>query len=390
MANGVTPEALEAALAATPDARAAWIVSPTYYGMAADVAGCAAVCAGRRRPARRRPVVGLALRLPPRPAAVRAPAGRRRRADLDAQDRRLAHPVGDAPRRADRPHRPRRGRARDPARPQHVAVVAADGLARRGAPAARDPRPVAALAHDRRLGARPRGDRRDELPRRRRGARRASGRRRLGPAADRHRRARDRLQRLRGRGRPALGLRHPRRARHPRDDGARARPPPAGGGARVLRARLRDDGAPDRAPGRRRGARARLRRARQRGRGAAARGVPGPLGGGRGRRRRRARVGRVDRRLPAGHPRAAAGRADHRRGRSTTCASCGARARACTAPATPPSAPSSCSATSSDRARRPDRPRAGRGRRRRRRDDGRDGRARTRGRARRSPRRRRA
>ena len=55
---------------ATPDARAAWIVSPTYYGMAADVAGCAEVCAGRRRPARRRPVVGLALRLPPRPAAV--------------------------------------------------------------------------------------------------------------------------------------------------------------------------------------------------------------------------------------------------------------------------------------------------------------------------------
>src|SRR6195952_3335090 len=44
MANGVTPEALETALAATPDARAAWIVSPTYYGMAADVAGCAAVC----------------------------------------------------------------------------------------------------------------------------------------------------------------------------------------------------------------------------------------------------------------------------------------------------------------------------------------------------------
>jgi arginine decarboxylase len=44
MAHGVTPEALEAALAATPGARAAWIVSPTYYGMAADVAGCADVC----------------------------------------------------------------------------------------------------------------------------------------------------------------------------------------------------------------------------------------------------------------------------------------------------------------------------------------------------------
>src|SRR5215208_3291053 len=37
----VTPDALESALGAAPDARAAFIVSPTYYGMAADVAGCA-------------------------------------------------------------------------------------------------------------------------------------------------------------------------------------------------------------------------------------------------------------------------------------------------------------------------------------------------------------
>ena len=39
----VTPAALEAALAAATDARAAFIVSPTYYGMAADVAACAEV-----------------------------------------------------------------------------------------------------------------------------------------------------------------------------------------------------------------------------------------------------------------------------------------------------------------------------------------------------------
>jgi len=39
----VTPAALERALAEAPDARAALIVSPTYYGMAADVAGCAEV-----------------------------------------------------------------------------------------------------------------------------------------------------------------------------------------------------------------------------------------------------------------------------------------------------------------------------------------------------------
>jgi lysine decarboxylase len=44
MAHGVTPASLARALERTPEARAAFIVSPTYYGMSADVAGCAAVC----------------------------------------------------------------------------------------------------------------------------------------------------------------------------------------------------------------------------------------------------------------------------------------------------------------------------------------------------------
>jgi arginine decarboxylase len=39
----VTPAALEAALRAAPEAKAAFVVSPTYYGMAADVAGLADV-----------------------------------------------------------------------------------------------------------------------------------------------------------------------------------------------------------------------------------------------------------------------------------------------------------------------------------------------------------
>ena len=43
MAHGVTPEALEEALALAPDISAAFIVSPTYYGMAADIRGCAEV-----------------------------------------------------------------------------------------------------------------------------------------------------------------------------------------------------------------------------------------------------------------------------------------------------------------------------------------------------------
>jgi lysine decarboxylase len=43
MAHGVTAESLERALASAPGARAAFIVSPTYYGMATDVAACAEV-----------------------------------------------------------------------------------------------------------------------------------------------------------------------------------------------------------------------------------------------------------------------------------------------------------------------------------------------------------
>ena len=43
MAHGVTPQALAQALERVPSAEAVFIVSPTYYGMAADVAGCAEV-----------------------------------------------------------------------------------------------------------------------------------------------------------------------------------------------------------------------------------------------------------------------------------------------------------------------------------------------------------
>ena len=43
MAHGVTPEALRDALERAGGAAAVFLVSPTYYGMAADVVGCAAV-----------------------------------------------------------------------------------------------------------------------------------------------------------------------------------------------------------------------------------------------------------------------------------------------------------------------------------------------------------
>jgi lysine decarboxylase len=44
MAHGVTPESLEEAIALGGEPRAVFIVSPTYYGMAADVATCAEAC----------------------------------------------------------------------------------------------------------------------------------------------------------------------------------------------------------------------------------------------------------------------------------------------------------------------------------------------------------
>src|SRR4029077_13146452 len=47
VAHCVTPEALDAALAATPGAAAAMIVSPTYFGAVADVRGLAEVAHAR-------------------------------------------------------------------------------------------------------------------------------------------------------------------------------------------------------------------------------------------------------------------------------------------------------------------------------------------------------
>ena len=136
-------------------------------------------------------------------------------------------------------------------------------------------------------------------------------------------------------------LRHPRRARHPRDDGARARPRPARGGARALRARLRADrraGSSARASA---GARARLglrsttrsscRRARPSSGAAEVVAVDEAVG---------PRLGRVDRRLPARHPGAAARASGSPPSSSPTCASCATPARACTAPATRRSRPS--------------------------------------------------
>jgi lysine decarboxylase len=78
MAHGVTPDALAEALRATPGARAAWIVSPTYYGMAADVAGCAEVCQAAGVPLVVDQAWGSHFGFHPDLPPSRAAAGRRR------------------------------------------------------------------------------------------------------------------------------------------------------------------------------------------------------------------------------------------------------------------------------------------------------------------------
>ena len=101
MAHGVTPDgARGGAGRARPAPRAAFVVSPTYYGMAADVAGLRR--GGARRAASRWSSTRRGARTSASTATCRRSAlaaGRRRRAHLDAQDRRLADAVGDAARR---------------------------------------------------------------------------------------------------------------------------------------------------------------------------------------------------------------------------------------------------------------------------------------------------
>ncbi len=169
----VTPAALERALAA----------SPAGAGRVHRLADVLRDGRGRRRlrrgRARRRRAaggrrrVGRPLRLSPAAARFAARTRGRRGALIDAQDRRQPDAVGDAPRCGQRPDRRRRDRARGAAGPLNEPQLAADGLARRGPPAAGCPRQHAARRHDRSVDRDGRRDRCDpRLPRRRRHARR--------------------------------------------------------------------------------------------------------------------------------------------------------------------------------------------------------------------------
>ena len=197
MAHGVTPEALEQALRRAPGISTAFIVSPTYYGMAADVGGCVEVahaagvalvvdCAWGSH-------FGFHPSLPESPTRL----GRRRGADLDPQDRRQPHPVGHAARGRRRPDRPRRGGAVRAPAALHQPELAAAGLAGQRPTAAGRTWRGAVGPHPGRLSpgpARHRGDPGGHDRGRRAG--RPAGDRGLGSAPDRDRHPRDRLHRL--------------------------------------------------------------------------------------------------------------------------------------------------------------------------------------------------
>ena len=340
MAHGVTPDALRAALAAAPDARAAFVVSPTYYGMA-PTSRAAPRSRTRRTPrsssTRRGGRTSASTPACPRSALE---LGRRRGADLDAQDRRRADPVGDAPRRRHDGRVDPGGIARAvrlvrSTSPSSLLLASLDAARRQLAMHGEGL--LVADARRGRPGAR--GDRRDRrLPRgRRRGVRRARRRRRVGPAADRHRRARDRLHRLRGR-RPrcAAATTSTSSSRPTRRScscsGSPSRVEPLERFAHDLAAE------PSSVCARRAAADALAAAGRVRARGRRAAPREAFLGASRASSPSTTRSGAIscrgDRRLPAGDPRAAARRAGHRRGRRLPARARRVRAPACTARAT--------------------------------------------------------
>ena len=356
--------------------------------------------ARRRRRADRRQRLGPALRLSPRAPAVAAGARRRRDDRLDAQDRRQPHPVGDAARRptagGSTPARSRRAvRLVRSTSPSSLLMASLDAARRQLAVHGEALLDATIAAAARRA----RGDRRGPGLR---GGGRGAGRPAGVAGWDPLRIVID----VRGTGctgyevaaalRAAydihvelathatlvlvLGLAPAGRARSSASPTTSPRPS-AGSRAPGSRPALTR-------PPRRSAARRWSRRATR---------SSGEAEAVAGRRGDRAGLVRGDRRLSAGDPGAAAGRAHHRGGRRPTCASWPPPARACTAPADPAFRTITVLRERTARRRRhrvyargPGRPRAGRGRRRRRRHRRGDcprGRAR---RARRSPRRRRA
>ena len=248
MAHGVTPEALEQALRRTPEARAAFIVSPTYYGMAADVEGCARVAhaAGAAL------VVdnawgahfGFHPRLPASPLELGADAMLASTHKIVGSLTQSAMLMVASTELIDTGAVARAVRLVRSTSPSSLLMASLDAARRQLAVhgEALLERTIRASEN-----ARAAIDAVDGLLGRRGGAGRPAGDRRLGPAPDRGRRPRHRLHGLRGRRRAARVVRHLRRAGDARDARAGARARADGRPARAARARLRRDRPRDRA-----------------------------------------------------------------------------------------------------------------------------------------------
>ncbi len=303
MAHGVTPEARGGgAPGERPTRDAVFLVSPTYYGMVADVAGCAEVCHAAGVPLVVDQAWGPHFGFHPDLPAERGHARRRRGADLDAQDRRLAHAERDAARRRRRAHRHRRRRPGDPAAALDVAVArcCSRRWTRRGGSSRCTARRSCTRRSRRVMRTRAKLDDGPRPRARRREPRRAPRRRGLGSDADRDRRPRHRVQRLRGR---RCAARSPTtsspswpRTRRSCSSSAPASGPRRSSGWRATSTRRSKRIA---RPGKAAGARPAACRAGQRDGGRAPRRLPRRRRDRRRRRCGRADLVRVDRRLPA-------------------------------------------------------------------------------------------
>ena len=148
MDHTVTPETVRATLEREPDIKAIYLVSPTYYGVAADLEAIVADRARARYPAAGRRGVGPALPLPSRAAALGDASRRRHLHQLDPQDAGLDVADGDAA-RAGESHQARPPQSGLQAVPLDLAQSRAGRLARRRAAADGARRAGAALADDR-------------------------------------------------------------------------------------------------------------------------------------------------------------------------------------------------------------------------------------------------
>ena len=215
MAHGVTPEALGEALRRSPEIRTAFIVSPTYYGMAADIGGCAEVAHA----------AGVALVVDCawgahfgfHPALPESPLSQGADAVLTSTHKIVGSLTQSAMLHVaevgmvDPDEVARCVRLMRSTSPSSLLLGSLDAARRQLA------------AHGealldrtlRRLGSRQARDRGGtRVLGRRRGHRRSARGRRLGSAADRDRRPRDRLHRLRDRRRATCPLRHPTSSWH--------------------------------------------------------------------------------------------------------------------------------------------------------------------------------